>query len=88
MARRPGVPRRSLRTATGSLASAWTTSTPWATRCLRWRPAPGARIFARCAVGTAIAVGTALESAGDGLLRAATTGVIVAEAWEAELAVG
>ena len=51
-------------------------------------PAAGARIVARCASGTAITVGTALESAGAGLLRAATTGVIVAEAMEAELATG
>jgi len=51
-------------------------------------PSPGARIFARCATGTAIPLGTPLESAGNGLLRAATTGPIVAEAWEAELASG
>jgi hypothetical protein len=51
-------------------------------------PSAGARIYARCASGTAITVGTPLESAGTGLLRAATTGVPVAEAMEAELATG
>lgn len=55
-------------------------------------PTPGARIFARCAIGTAITVGTPLESAGAGLLRVLTTGatpgVAVAEAMEAELASG
>jgi hypothetical protein len=51
-------------------------------------PSPGARIFARCAVGVLIENGTPLESAGNGMLRAATTGPIVAEAMEAENTVG
>jgi hypothetical protein len=55
-------------------------------------PAPGEAVFARCASGTAITVGTPLESAGAGLLRVLTTGVTpgvaVAEALEAELASG
>lgn len=51
-------------------------------------PAPGARIFARCATGVAITVGTPLESAGNGLLRAATTGPVVAVAMEDESTVG
>lgn len=52
-------------------------------------PSVGARLLARCASGTAITVGTPLESAGNGLLRAVvTTGIIVAEAMEAELATG
>lgn len=48
-------------------------------------PAPGEAVLARCAALAAITLGTALESAGNGLLRAATTGVVVAEALEAEL---
>ena len=43
-------------------------------------------VEARCAVGVAITAGTSLESAGDGTLRAVTTGVAIAEALEAELA--
>jgi hypothetical protein len=50
--------------------------------------APGEAVYARCAIGTAITIGTALESAGAGLLRAVTTGVVVAEALEAELVSG
>jgi hypothetical protein len=51
-------------------------------------PSAGARIFARCAIGVAITKGSPLESAGNGLLRPATTGVIVAEAMEDESTVG
>lgn len=55
-------------------------------------PAVGEAVYARCAVGVAITVGTPLESSGDGLLRVLTTGVTpgvpVAEALEAELASG
>lgn len=48
-------------------------------------PRVGEAVYARCAVGTAITPGTPLESGGDGTLRAVlTTGVIVAEALEAE----
>lgn len=49
-------------------------------------PSPGALIYARCATGTAITKGTALESAGGGLLRALAAGVAIAEAAEGELA--
>ena len=50
-------------------------------------PSVGEAVLARCASGVAITVGTPLESAGAGLLRAVvTTGVIIAEALEAELA--
>lgn len=52
-------------------------------------PSVGEAVYARCASGVAITVGTPLESAGAGLLRAVvTTGVIIAEALEAELASG
>ena len=51
-------------------------------------PSVGARIFARCTVGVLIENGTPLESAGAGLLRAATTGVVIAEAMEAENTTG
>ena len=46
---------------------------------------PGEAVYARCAVGTAITTGTALESAGAGLLRAFAAGVVIAEALESEL---
>ena len=51
-------------------------------------PAPGEAVYARCAVGTAITTGTALESAGAGLLRAFAAGVVIAEALESELVSG
>jgi hypothetical protein len=47
---------------------------------------PGEAVQARCAVGTAIALGAALESAGNGLLKTVGTGVVIAEALEGELA--
>ena len=49
-------------------------------------PNVGELVQARCAVGTGITLGTVLESAGAGLLRALAAGVAVAEAVEAELA--
>ena len=59
----------------------------------RYRAVPRApslarRCIARCAVGTAITTGTALESAGAGLLRAFAAGVVIAEALESELVSG
>jgi hypothetical protein len=49
---------------------------------------PGEAVYARCASGTLITPGTALESAGAGLLRAFAAGVVIAEALESELASG
>jgi hypothetical protein len=51
-------------------------------------PGVGARVLARCATGVLITRGTALESAGNGLLRALSTGVALAEALEDELVTG
>ena len=59
--------------------------TPPAIPCRTARSSRARRMFARCAVGTAITTGTPLESAGAGLLRAFATGVVIAEAMESEL---
>ena len=51
-------------------------------------PSVGSVIFARCATGAAIPEGQVLESAGDGTLRAVTTGVAVGATVETEAATG